>query len=206
MKVSPVLMALSMLLCGCEAALTEAYRFPSTWPGSTSLGEDAPTVSVYPIRFDTEQNISDVPQEGLPTDAVLSALMVKHLHVNGVQSILESEATATARYSLDCNIPHLGYSLKGGYPKERIYRAELSCLLKDSETENVLWNQSFKQVYEQQELLNMFTKIPDQPNRHERVLFRECIIPLWDVMAGNIGTVVTRYEAVLRAQVKFQED
>jgi len=150
-----------MIFSGCEATLKETYRFPSTWPGSTPLAEDAPTVSVYPIRFDTENtSFGNVPQEGLPTDAVLSALMVKHLHVNGVQAILESEADATARFTLDCSVPQLGYSLRGGYPKERIYRAELACVLKDSEIDGVLWRQSFKQLYEQREILNMFTQIP----------------------------------------------
>ena len=36
----------------------------------------------------------------------------------------------------------------------------------------------------------MMTKLPKQPHEHDRILYRECIVPLWDAMASTVGTVL----------------
>ena len=38
---------------------------------------------------------------------------------------------------------------------------------------------------------DLLAKLPPQPHRHDRVLYRECIVPLWDAMSSSVGTVVT---------------
>ena len=93
---------------GCGSAVRTTHAFPSTWPGSTPLSEDAPTVSVEPVRIEAGP-VPEMPDpQGLPTDAVHSALFVKYLHVNGINAILERPEEATAHYSLGCIVPELG--------------------------------------------------------------------------------------------------
>ena len=192
-----IAIVLAALLSGCQSTPPSAYNFPGTWPGSQPLGEDAPTVSVQPITMNIPQ--PDLPSEGqgLPTAAVLSALLIKHLQVNGVNAILEQADAPTAKYSLSCTVPTLGYSLQE-HPTGRNYEAELTCVLKDEEAQRVVWRRSFSQKYEEQDILDLMTKLPPQPHKHERVLFNECIIPLWDAMASSAGAVVVSREHALQ--------
>ena len=192
-----LLVGLIALLSGCQSLPSHAYNFPGTWPGSKPLGEDAPTVSVQPIAMEIPQ--PDLPSggQGLPTAAVLSALLIKHLQVNGVNAILEAADAPTAKYSLGCTVPKLGYNLQD-HPTGRRYEAELSCVLKDEEAQQVVWRRSFSQKYEEQDIFDLMTKLPPQPYKHERVLFNECIIPLWDAMASSAGAVVVSREHTLR--------
>ena len=181
----------ALLLGGCQSQWRQAYRFPFTWPGSQPLGEEAPTVSVEPLQVVVDQPIQ-IPDgdPGVPTAAVLSVLLIKHLHVNGVNAILEQADNATAQYALSCAVPQLGYGMKEGYPQGRLYRAELVCTLKDGQTQQVLWTRRLTQDYEQTVLLDLFTKLPEEPHQHDRVLYRECIVPLWDAMASSVRAVV----------------
>ena len=185
--------ALSVLLSGCHATQETAVQFPATWPGSKPLGEDAPTVSVLPIAIAGDQAIPSASSEegGLPTAAVLSALFVKYLHANGVNAILEAPEATTAEYTLACAVLELGYGAQEEYPKERRYRAELACKLQDGQTQQIVWERSLKQRYDETEVLNFLTNLPPEPHRDDRILYRECIVPLWDAMASSVGTVVT---------------
>ena len=194
----------SGLLAGCQSAAPTAYEFPTTWPGSAPLSEAAPTISVYPIDMAAQPQPAEGEPlasgaqgeegEGLPTAAVLSVLLIKHLHVNGVNAVLEKTDSATAKYALSCAVPRLGYAQRDGFPQQRIYQAELSCVLKDQEQQQIVWERRFTQEYAETTVLDMMTKLPPQPHRHDRVLFRECIVPLWDSMASIVGTVVTSRE------------
>ena len=187
----PARLGLAALLGGCQSAVTPAYRFPSVWPGSQPLSEDAPTVSVEPLQVNVAQAIQ-LPEgdPGVPTAAVLSVLLVKHLHVNGINAVLEQATDATAQYILSCSVPELGYGEREGFPKERRYRAELLCTLKDGQTQDVLWTRRLKQDYDQTVLLDLLSNLPEEPHKHDRILFRECIVPLWDTMAASVGAVV----------------
>ncbi len=183
--------ALTLVVCGCQAPLHESRQFPSTWPGSQPLSENAPTVSVLPILIEgmpTDPRASDAG--GLPTAAVLSALFVKYLHVNGVNAILEPAENTTAQYILQCTVPHLGYEVQEGYPKGHRYQAEMTCTLKDGQTLHSVWQRRLDQRYDETTLLNLMTKLPRQPHQEDRTLYRECIVPLWDAMAQSVGTVV----------------
>jgi hypothetical protein len=192
---------LAVVLGGCQAGLQEAYKFPVTWPGSRPLGEEAPTVSVLPLKLNVDQaQVAPQGEEGLPTAAVLSVLLIKHLHVNGINAILEREESSTAQYTLDCSVPNLGYGVQGKFPQERYYKAELKCVLKDEQNGEVIWERNLAQGYEEMVLLNMLTHVPAEPHKDDRVLFRECIIPLWDAMAASIGAVVTTRERLLQQQ------
>ena len=186
-----IVLTAASLLAGCQGQWQQAYRFPFTWPGSQPLGEDAPTVSVEPLQVIVDQPIH-VPDgdPGVPTAAVLSVLLIKHLQVNGVNAILERADNATAQYTLTCTVPQLGYGEKETYPKGRLYRAELVCALKDGQTQQVLWTRRLTQDYEQTVLLDLLTKLPEEPHQHDRVLYRECIVPLWDTMASSVRAVV----------------
>ena len=188
----PAALGLAALLGGCQSAVTPAYRFPSTWPGSQPLSEDAPTVSVEPLQVNVAQEIQ-LPDgdPGVPTAAVLSVLLIKHLHVNGINAVLEPAADATAQYILSCSVPELGFGEREGLPKERRYRAELLCTLKDGQTQDVLWTRRLKQDYDQTVLLDLLANLPEEPHKHDRILFRECIVPLWDTMAASVGAVVS---------------
>ena len=183
------------LLSGCQATLPDAHQFPSTWPGSQPLGEHAPTVSVQPILLNLAR--ADTPseeREGLPTAAVLSVLLIKYLQVNGVNAVLEPADASTAKYALTCTVPRLGYTVQQAYPQKRLYQAELACTVKDQETQTVVWERRLSQQYEQASLLNLLTKLPQPPHKHERILFRECVMPLWDAMASSVGAVVVGRE------------
>ena len=182
-----------IVLAGCRSTQEAAVQFPATWPGSKPLGEDAPTVSVLPIAIAGNQAIPSTSSEegGLPTAAVLSALFVKYLHANGVNAILEAPEATTAEYTLACTVPELGHGAQEAYPKERRYRAELACKLQDGQTQQVVWERSLKQHYDETEVLNFLTNLPPEPHRDDRILYRECIVPLWDAMASSVGTVVT---------------
>jgi hypothetical protein len=185
---------LGMLLCCGGCAMTppaETHPFAATWPGSVPLSEQAPTVSVQPVLMVAPGTLpTPTASEGIPTAAALSALLVKYLHVNGVNAILESPESTTARYTLQCTVPQLGLTLRRGYPEQRLYEAQLDCTLRDEELAVVVWKRSFSQRYEDFALLNLMTKLPDTPHKDDRVLFRECIVPVWDVMASSVRTVL----------------
>ena len=182
---------LAALLAGCAGRLREARAFPATWPGSQPLGEEAPTVSMVPIRLEAGQvDVRVEGQEGLPTAAVLSAMFIKYLHVNGVNAVLEEPDAATARYTLSCRTPQLGYAVQEGVPSRRLYRAKLACTLRDEQTQAVVWERSLTQDYEQQVVFNLFTQLPARPHQDDRILYRECIAPLWDAMAASVAAVV----------------
>ena len=181
----------AVLLGGCQSQWRQAYRFPFSWPGSQPLGEEAPTVSVEPLQVVVDQPVHLPDAEaGVPTAAVLSVLLIKHLQVAGVNAILEKPDEATAPYTLSCIVPQLGYGVKDGYPKGRLYRAELVCALKDGQTQGILWKRRLTQDYEQTVLLDLLTNLPEEPHQHDRVLYRECIVPLWDTMASSVRTAV----------------
>ena len=186
-----VALGLAALLAGCAGRLREARAFPAIWPGSQPLSEDAPTVSMVPIQREAGQGEVRVEgKEGLPTAAVLSALFIKYLHVNGVNAVLEEPDAATARYTLSCATPQLGYTVQEGMPSQRLYRAKLACTLRDEQTQAVVWERSLTQDYEQTLVFDLFTQLPPQPHQYDRVLYRECIVPLWDAMAASVATVV----------------
>lgn len=183
-------------LSGCQTAAPTVYEFPAIWPGSQPLPESAPTVSVRPVVLDVQHPVDQATDTtpGFPTAAVLSVLLVKHLHVNGVNAILESSEASTARYLLGCTVPQLGFAARSGYPQEKRYQAELACQLTDQETQKVIWNRKLSQRYEDTTVFNWLTKLPPEPHQEERVLFRECIIPLWDAMASSVGAVVVTHQ------------
>jgi len=189
-------LGLAALAGGCGSLPQESRQFPDVWPGTQPLSEQAPTVSVAPITM-LEQSAPALPeaavepgQEGLPTAAVLSALFVKHLHVSGVNAVLEPPDAATARYSLDCRVPRLGYTTHEGYPEQWRYRAELSRALRDEQAQTEVWRRTLAQQYDDTVLLNLLTELPAVPYKHDRILYRECIVPLWDAMAQSVGAVV----------------
>lgn len=180
-----------LLLGGCQGAATQRHAFPSTWPGSQPFAQDAPIVQVLPIQLSAPSaEASSSSSEGLPTAAVLSALFVKYLHVNGVNAILEPHQDEVARYLLQCDVPKLSYEVGEGYPKTRSYQAELACLLLDGQTRETLWKRQLTQRYEKSTLLDLMTKLPETVHEDDRTMYRECIVPLWDAMAQSVGSVV----------------
>ena len=199
---------LALAAAGCQStSWRQAYRFPFTWPGSQALGEEAPTVSVEPLQVAVDQPIQ-LPDgdPGVSTAAVLSVLLIKHLHVNGVNAILERPESATAQYALNCTVPQLGYGVKDGYPKGRLYRAELVCALKDGQSQQILWTRRLTQDYEQTVLLDLLPNLPEEPHKNDRILFRECIVPLWDTMASSVrAVVISRAELSTHASARPAE-
>ena len=193
----------AVAVSGCQAPLHETRRFPATWPGSAPLSEGAPTVSVLPVEVPgapSDPRASD--EEGLPTAAVLSALFVKYLHVNGVNAILEPAENTTAQYVLQCTVPQLGYELHPRYPKGHRYQAEMVCELKDGQTRQSVWQRRLTQRYEETTLLDLMTKLPATPHKEDRTLYRECIVPLWDAMAQSVGTVVVSRQQTAAAAAR----
>ena len=185
----------ALLLGGCAASRQEAHQFPSTWPGSQRLSEDAPTVSLQPIELGAAASPAETGGDGLPSAAVLTVLLMKHLHATGVNAVLEPTQEATAAYRMGCAVPQLGYTEKPGYPQEFRYDAELDCTLTETEGQKVVWKRSLTQRYETTALLNMLSKMPEQPHRHDRVLYRECIVPLWDAMASSVRSALVNRPA-----------
>ena len=184
-------MGLALGLCGCGGPVRESREFPATWPGSQPLEPGAPRVQVLPIQMVSAAAAPVTPlPEGLPTAAVLSALFVKHLHVNGVNAALDLPPAAQADYLLQCTVPQLKYDTVGDYPKTTRYQAELACLLLDAKTQQSVWQRSLRQDYETTSVMNLMTHLPLSVHRDERIMYRECIVPLWDAMAQSVGTVV----------------
>ena len=139
-------LACLFLLTGCAPALQQSMPFPSTWPGSTPLSEDAPTLSIQPIKVEVPlTNPVSEEGEGIPTPAVLTALFIKHLHAAGVHAVLEQAQEATAPYAMQCAVPRLGYVQKQGYPEQFDYQAELVCTLSDTQGQKVVWKRSLQQ-------------------------------------------------------------
>jgi hypothetical protein len=199
--------ALILPLAGCQSGhWRESYQFPATWPGSEPLGEDSPTVSVAPLAVTVNQPITLPEGEpGVPTAAVLSVLFVKHLHVNGINAILEKPEEGTAQYGLTCQVPRLGYGVKDQFPTGRLYRAELTCTLRDGQTQETLWTKRLTQDYEQMVVLDLMTNLPEEPHKHDRVLFRECIVPLWDSMASSVRAVMVSRMAASQRRATDQQ-
>ncbi len=179
-----------LFAAGCAPQLQQARPFSSTWPGSTPLSENAPTVSIQPIKVEASlTHPTTVEGEGIPTPAVLTALFIKHLHAAGVNAVLEQAQEATAPYALGCSVPRLGYTQKTGYPEQFDYQAELVCTLTETQGQKMVWKRSLQQRYETGTLLNMFN-VPEQPNIHDRIIYTECIVPLWDAMASSVRTAL----------------
>ena len=180
-----------LLLAGCEGTTRQHYAFPATWPGSQPLNPDSPAVQVLPIQIAPVAAGEPSPTgEGLPTAAVLSALFVKYLHVNGVNAVLEPPEGEAARYFLQCDVPKLSYEVGEGYPKTRTYQAELACLLSDAKTRETLWQRKLTQRYDRTTVLDLMPNLPETAHQDDRTMYRECIVPLWDAMAQSVGTVV----------------
>ena len=181
----------ALLISGCAPAFQQARPFSSAWPGSIPLSEDAPTVSIQPILVvaSSAQSSAAEEGEGIPTPAVLTALFIKHLHAAGVNAILEQAQEATAPYAMQCAVPRLGYTEKEGYPQQYDYQAELVCTLSDTQGQKVVWKRSLQQRYETATLLNTFSN-PEQPHIHDRIIYKECIVPLWDAMASSVRTAL----------------
>lgn len=138
--------------------------------------------------------------EGSPTAAVLTALFIKHLHAAGVNAVLEQAQEATAPYAVGCAVPRLGYTQKTGYPEQFDYEAELVCTLTETQGQKMVWKRSLQQRYETATLLNMFN-VPKEPNIHDRIIYKECIVPLWDAMASSVRTaLISRPPATADAQ------
>jgi len=180
------------LLAGCQGTGGERHAFPATWPGSRPPAPNTPVVQVLPIRIAATQGEAPAssPEGGLPTAAVLSALFVKYLHVNGINAVLEPPKGAVARYVLQCDVPRLSYAVGSSYPPTRAYEAELACQLSDAQTREALWQRRLNQRYDRTTVLDLMTKLPAVTHADDRVMYRECIVPLWDAMAQNVGTVV----------------
>lgn len=188
-----------LLLAGCQGTTGERHAFPATWPGSRLPSPDAPVVQVLPIRITVAQAEEPLSssEEGLPTAAVLSALFVKYLHVNGINAVLGPQQGATVHYLLQCDVPRLNYEVGTGYPPTRTYQAELACLLSDAQTRQTLWQRRLTQRYDRTTVLDLMTKLPAITHADDRIMYRECIVPLWDAMAQSVGTVVvSRHQAV----------
>lgn len=182
--------ALVGCLSGCARASHQLYAFPDVWPGSAPLGAEAPRVLVQPLRRDRAMFQQPDAAPGLPSDAVLSALLMKHLEVSGIKALLEPGDQERPEYVLECSVPRLGYDVESGYPRSIRYRAELSCTVRDAATQAVVWQRSLSQAYDRTEVWNMLASLGARPHEHERVLFQECIVPLWDAMASSVGAAL----------------
>jgi len=183
-------MAAGLILAGCQAT-GQRYAFPATWPGSEPLSAEAPTVQVLPIQIPVLPAEDQAPSgAGLPTAAVLSALFIKYLHVNGLNATLEPPKGSGVRYLLQCRVPRLSYDVGESYPQARIYQAELACALSDAQTQQTIWQRQLSQRYDKTVLVDLMTKLPTVAHEDARIMYRECIVPLWDAMAQSVGTVV----------------
>ncbi len=169
------------------------------WPGSQPLGAESPRVQVLPVQIPTARlDASSLPHEGLPTAAVLTALLVKYLHVNGVNATLDSTDAAAVQYTLQCTVPRLTYEVGQGHPATRSYQAELDCLLGEAATQQTVWKRSLTQRYDKEVWVDWMTRRPAVLHEDDRIMYRECLVPLWDAMAQSVGTVlISRQQASL---------
>ena len=196
---------MGFLMSGCLGTTGQSRAFPATWPGSQPLAADTPIVQILPIQIaPIAAGASDATGEGLPTAAVLSALFVKHLHVNGINAVLALPEGQTARYLLPCRVPQLNYEFSEGYPQTRTYRAQMSCQLVDAQTGESLWQRQLDQRFDRTTVLDLMTKLPTPIHSDDRIMYQECIVPLWDAMAQSVGTVVRSREEWAAAEQSAQ--
>lgn len=192
MKAPFIFFLVPLFASGCATGrLEQAHRFPDIWPGSQRLSEEAPTVSIQPLKMQVPV-LADAASgaDGLPSVAVLTMLLIKHLHATGVNAVLEEPGEPTAPFAMQCSVPQLGYAALEGFPEQYRYEAELACTLQDVNAQRMVWKRSLKQRYETTTVLNLMSKAPSPPHRHDRALYRECIVPLWDAMASSVQTAL----------------
>ena len=54
---------------------------------------------------------------------------------------------------------------------------------------NVGWERKLEQRYDERVLFNTMTKLPEH---HEPILWKECVVPVWDAMAVSLRLFLDR--------------
>lgn len=89
-------------------------------------------------------------------------------------------------------VPELGYLIRGGYPRRVTYFSRLVYQLVDRRTGQVVWTGNLQQDFEQVVLVNMMTRLPSEPNPHEKLLLEKCVEPIWDSVAKDVGAFLEK--------------
>jgi hypothetical protein len=141
-------------------------------------------VLVMPIQIDRSKGLD------IASGEELTELMVNKLQSHKVRTArFEGESGMAVDFRLACEVPELGYTEARGYPRRLHYKAELHCVIKDSASQAIRWKRELNQQYEESVLFNAMTK---RPEHHDRVLYRECVVPLWDAMAYGVKLFLGR--------------
>lgn len=205
----------ALFFSGC-AATTEPHSFPATWPaslaqpgesqtfnkGGESAPEALPTLGVEAFALDIGQPPpGQEAQGGIPTAQVLKDLLVQQLRTNGVAVSPESNGNSRPDYGLSCVVSRLGYTVRSGYPRQIEYSTELVCALRETKSNQVLWEQTLEQVFEHKVLVNTMTKLPVDPYAHEEMLIERCVLPVWDAMAERVKLSLKERGSISQAAV-----
>jgi hypothetical protein len=140
-------------------------------------------IFVMPIQIDRSKGTDVASAEEL------TQLMLDKLQAYRVPSTSFEAAVTGPALRLACEVTELGYVQVGGYPRHLRYKAELACAIKDPVTHDVRWTRKLDQKYEESVLFNMMTK---RPEHHDAVLYRECVVSLWDAMAYGVRLFMNR--------------
>ena len=160
---------------GCASSLSEL--------GPKFSGKAQRSVYVRPINL----NVSRVDRE-MATGEELTDLLVEKLHQRGIDAS-KNPHELNATDTLYCGVPSLGYTVAQGYPRRLQYQANLACSLVDRTSQAVDWQRHLEQRYDESIVFNTMTKLPES---HEPILWRECVMPLWDAMAVSLRLYLDR--------------
>ena len=189
------LIAIAVGFAGCQGT-SQRYTFPATWPkglhspssSGTSVAMAGPAVWVEPLTHDLgEGNPPQKPAAGIPTNEVLTHLLVRKLQQAGVRV-----SERGAEYALVGTVPRLGYTERKGYPRKLFYTSQLAYQLIHRPTGAVVWKGNLSQDFEQTVLVNTMTKLPEDPDAPENVLLRKCVDPTWESIAADVGAFVKK--------------
>lgn len=177
-----------LISSGCANRI-DHQTFPMIWPSSVSLPvpksgpsqpESGPMILVDPVRY------GDFDEADMPaTVSVLTDLLAQRLQIKGIAARTSPAQAPSMPARLQCGVEKLTYTRYSHYPATTVYEAELSCSLEELGLKRPRWTQKLAQRFEKIEIVNTMTKLPSQ---HEKILFEECILPLWDAMAVGLKT------------------
>lgn len=171
---------------GCAAASApELHTFPASWPATLERSA-APAVPAAPAggeAVEVELFALDLDGPSGSSGPVLTDLFADRLRAAGVRV----SSSGDSRYLFRGVVPQLGYVTRGGYPRQVTYFSRLVYQLVDRQAGQVVWTGNLEQEFEQTVLVNTMTRLPSEPNPHEKLLLEKCVEPIWDSVAKDVG-------------------
>ncbi|GEM_PF-4730639 len=185
-----LLLTAMLAFSGCAMGSTsQLHTFPAAWPSSL----ERPSVPAVPSSAGGNEAVQvelfalDLDGPSGSSGPVLTDLFADHLRAAGVRV-----SSGDSRYLFRGVVPQLGYVTRSGYPRRVTYFSRLVYQLVDRQAGQVVWTGNLEQEFEQTVLVNTMTRLPSEPNPHEKLLLEKCVEPIWDSVAKDVGTFLEK--------------